>query len=69
MTPDQIRKALRINDGEIVGLKKAGFRSFGTTFDSPNRQWPPGAVEAIETRKKQSKEYRRMLEPKKETSG
>ena len=67
MTPQQIREALRKVDGEIIGAKKSGRRTYGTAFDSPRRQWPDGTVERIERLKDQAKEYRRMLEPNKES--
>ena len=61
MRPDQIQAALKTVEGEIVGLKKSGLRIYGTTHNGANTKWPEHALGALEARKRQAKEYRRML--------
>ena len=61
MSPDQIQAALKKVDGEIVGLKKSGVRIYGSTHNGAKTKWPEHALEALENRKRQAKEYRRML--------
>jgi hypothetical protein len=61
MSPDQIRAAIKVIDGEIIGLKKSGRRNYGTTHKGLDTKWPDGALAALEVRKCQAKEYRRML--------
>ena len=61
MAPDQIRTALRKLEGEIIGLKASGCRSYGTAYNAPKGQWPTGLLEKLDGMKRQAKEYRRML--------
>ena len=61
MRPDQIKTALRNLEGEIIGVKAMGRRSYGTAYNAPRSEWPTALLERLEAMKRQAKEYRRLL--------